>query len=200
MQQSELAYQARPPARPGSRWEFDICGSPSRKLRNVSRQAHAKEISHDGRILAFKSYEVGVQIPRSHHSRRPGQDAVRAIAKAPEEVFRRLAQTEGEPDRRAAPDERPCAHDDRDSAEVSGVPGCRVHQGEECDSPGTGLRRAKAEFRSATLLGAGILRVDGREGRGGDPTAGEGGQTTGSTEPGMLTGHRSVGQGRTGPR
>jgi hypothetical protein len=37
----------------------------------VSRQAHEKEISHDGRIREFKPYEVGVQISRGIHPKMP---------------------------------------------------------------------------------------------------------------------------------
>ena len=40
---NELAHlTGDPPALPGRQRQFDICGSPSRKLREVSRQAHFK--------------------------------------------------------------------------------------------------------------------------------------------------------------
>ena len=56
-----------------------------------------------------------------------------------------------------------------DSAEVRGVAGGRVHQGQERDSPGAGVRRAEAQLRGPAFLGARILRLDGGAGRGGDP-------------------------------
>jgi hypothetical protein len=40
-----------------------ICGSPSRKLHIVSRQAHEEEIS-DGRIRKFKPQQMGLQVSR----------------------------------------------------------------------------------------------------------------------------------------
>ena len=38
----------------------------------------------------------------------------------------------------------------------------RVHQGQERDPSGEGVRRAQAQLRRAALLGAGVLRLDGR--------------------------------------
>ena len=73
------------------------------------------------------------------------------------------------PDRRSAFDEGPRTQDDRDTAEGIGVAGCGVHPGEERDSCRASLRRAEAQLRRATLLGARLLRVDRRSGRGGDP-------------------------------
>ena len=49
-------------------------------------------------------------------------------------------------------------------AEACGGAGHRVHQGEERDSPGTGVQRAEAELRRAAFLGAWLLRVDSRSG------------------------------------
>ncbi len=62
-----LAPKGDPPALPGRQKKFDRSGSPSRKLLNVSRQAHEEEI-HDGRKKKPKPYEVGVQIPRCIYS------------------------------------------------------------------------------------------------------------------------------------
>ena len=62
------------------------------------------------------------------------------------EVFRELARAEGEPDRGRAFDDGSCAHVDRDTAEVCGVASGRVHQGEERDPFGAGVRGAEANF------------------------------------------------------
>ena len=58
----------------------------------VSRQAHEEEISHDGRLREFKSYEVGVQIhvvfiPKCRRKTLYGE-----LRKHLGEVFRHLAQ------------------------------------------------------------------------------------------------------------
>jgi hypothetical protein len=44
-------------------------------------------------------------------------------------------------------------------AQVRGVRGGGLHQGQECDSPCAGLWRAQAEFCWSTFLGAGIHGV-----------------------------------------
>jgi hypothetical protein len=44
-----LIQKGVPPALPGRQQQFDIFGSPSKKLQEVSRQAHIKE-NLDGRV------------------------------------------------------------------------------------------------------------------------------------------------------
>ena len=56
----------------------------------MSRQAHEKEFC-DGRNGKPKPYEVGVQIPCGVHPQVPQKDAVRGVAAALGEVFRKLA-------------------------------------------------------------------------------------------------------------
>ncbi len=68
---------------------------------------------------------------------------------------------------RRASDAGPRPHDDLDSAEVLGGAGDRVHQGEERDPHRAGVCGAVAQLRRATLLGAGLLRVDGGSRRAG---------------------------------
>src|SRR5579859_3902462 len=72
------------------------------------------------------------------------------------EVFRRLA----EPEQSRIEEGHLMAHhvhDDLDSAQVRGVRGGGLHQGQKCDSPCAGLWRAQAEFCWSTLLGAGYM-------------------------------------------
>src|SRR6266571_3451780 len=76
------------------------------------------------------------------------------------EVFRQLAaQKECRIGRRAF-DVRSCAYDDIDPTEICGVAGDRVHQGQERDPSGQGLRGAQAQFRGSAFLGEGILRLN----------------------------------------
>ena len=49
-----------------------------------------------------------------------------------------------------------------------GVSGGGVHQGQERDPSGEGVRRAQAQLRWAALLGTGVFRLDGGSRRGGD--------------------------------
>lgn len=75
-------------------------------------------------------------------------------------------RSEGESDRGRAPDAGSRAHADLDPPEVRGVAGDRLYQGEERDPFGAGVRGAETEFRGATFLGAGLLRLDGGSGKG----------------------------------
>src|SRR5271157_4080067 len=113
------------------------------------------------------------------------------------EVFRKLAeQKESRIGRTSAARSR--AYDDFDPAQVRRGTGDRFYQREECDSPGASVRRAEAEFCRAEFLGAGILRVNGRAGRGlgsrVHPHAGERGQALGSVEHVALKRPPSGGQ------
>jgi hypothetical protein len=96
------------------------------------------------------------------------------------EVFRKLAEQKGKPDRGRASAPGSRAYDDFDPPEVCRGAGRRVYQGEERDSPGAGVRRAEAKFCGAEFLGARVLCVDSRSGRSRSsklhPDAGAGGQ------------------------
>src|SRR6516164_8612214 len=75
----------------------------------------------------------------------------------------------------------------RKLAEVCGVAGGRVHQGQERDPSRPCLRGEEAQLRWAALLGQRVLRQHGGAGRRGDthlhPQPGEGGSEVGSTQP-----------------
>ena len=76
------------------------------------------------------------------------------------EVFRRLAEQ-----KESRVEEGHLMVDDAvDSAEVCGVERGGVHQGEECDPFGTGVRGAQAQFRGSEFLGPRILCVNGGSG------------------------------------
>ena len=57
------------------------------------------------------------------------------------EVFRKLAEQKESRIEEGHLLVRSCAHDDLDTAEVCGVAGGGVHQGQERDPPGAGVRR-----------------------------------------------------------
>src|ERR1700677_1215580 len=68
---------------------------------------------------------------------------------------------EGVEDRGRAFAARSCAYVAFHSTEVCGVASGRIHQRQERDPSGPHVRRAKAEFRRATLLGSRIFREHG---------------------------------------
>lgn len=76
-----------------------------------------------------------------------------------------VSSTEGERGGGRASDGRPCAYDVDDPAEVFGVRGGGVHQGEECDSDRSKVYGPEEELCRVEFLGEGILRVDGGAGR-----------------------------------
>lgn len=185
-----------PPALPGRQSKFDISGSHLRKLPTVSRSKHTEGSFADGRTRKPKSHQVGVQISRGVHPEVQTKDAVRRVAEALGGGVPTFGGAEGEPDRRGAPDGRPRAHDDLDTAEAGSVRGDRVHQGEERDPSCAGVRGEEAELRGTALLGEGVLRIDGREGRESDPgvhqEARGRGSANGSDEPMEMRGHLQV--------
>ena len=50
------------------------------------------------------------------------------------------------------------------TAEVRGIAGCGVHEREERDPSGAGVRGAQAQFRRSAFLGQGIFCFDGGSG------------------------------------
>jgi hypothetical protein len=62
----------------------------------------------------------------------------------------------------STPGNGPRAHDDRNPAEIRGVAGGRLHQGQERHPRGQSAWREKAELRRPAPVGARILRVNGR--------------------------------------
>ena len=67
------------------------------------------------------------------------ESAVWRIAAPPWGSVQEAGRAEGEPDRGGTFDARPRAHDDRDPAEIRGVAGGGIHQGQERDPHGAGL-------------------------------------------------------------
>lgn len=76
---------------------------------------------------------VGVQIPCGIHSEAPKKDVVCRVAEASGRGVSSAGPAEGVRDIGRASDAGPCSHADCDTAEICGVTGSRVHEGEECD-------------------------------------------------------------------
>ena len=78
-----------------------------------------------------------------------------------------------------------------DPTKIRGVERSRVHQGKERDPSGADLRRTKAQFRGAKLLGARLFREHGWTRRKGDPRVHpeprEGRPTARATQPLEVT-------------
>src|SRR5215472_4668751 len=70
--------------------------------------------------------------------------------------------TKGKQNRGRAPSSGPRAHDDLDPAKIRRVSGGRVHQGQERDPLGPGIRREEAELRRDALLGQRVFCIHGR--------------------------------------
>src|SRR6266480_5395701 len=102
---------------------------------------------------------MGVQIPRRVHSQVPQKDPVCGVATAPGGSLPKVGRAERKQDRGGSSSSRPRAHVDLDPAKVRSVAGGRVYQGEECNSPGSRIRRKEAELRRPAFLGEGILRI-----------------------------------------
>lgn len=79
------------------------------KIRRVSREARVEEL-HDGQCGDAKAHEVEAQEPPGFGPRVPPQAVVRGLRRYLGEVFGRLEDSEGEPDRGSAPDAGSCAY------------------------------------------------------------------------------------------
>src|SRR4029450_4616988 len=130
-----------------------------------------------------------MQILYRLYSEVPAQSAVWAGAARVRRSVPGVGAAEREPGRGGAFAGRSRAYAALDSAQVCGGPGGGVSEREECDLPGTHVWRAATEFSGGTLLGTGLLCLDGRaRGRGRTPVhsgAGGGGapvSTTGAVQ------------------
>src|SRR5947207_12490741 len=116
--------------------------------------------------LSHTKYEVGAQIPCGIRPEIRRKTLYAQLRKHLGEVFRRLAEQKGKPDRGGASHERSRAHDDCDPAKIRRVASdrlyYRLYQGGRARLTWRGLRRATAETCGEAFLGARILRVYGR--------------------------------------
>src|SRR5512145_1687878 len=96
---------------------------------------------------------MGVQIPRGIHSEVSAKDVVRTVEAIPWRGISQAGTAKGKPDRGRAPDAGSRAYDDCDTAEVFGIAGDWVYQGQERDPLGAGVWGETAEFCWPALLG-----------------------------------------------
>jgi putative transposase len=75
-------------------------------------------------------HEMALQIPHHLHSQVPQKNDLRGIATASRTGVPQIGATEREPDRGGSSSRRSRAHLDFDSAEICGVAGGWLHQGE----------------------------------------------------------------------
>jgi hypothetical protein len=100
---------------------------------------------------------MGVKIPCGLYPEVPPPGVVRAVAPPPRGGVSRPRAGQGEPHPRGASDARSCAHVDLDPAQVRGVTGDRVPQGQQRNRFGPSVRWAQAQFRGPALLGTGYF-------------------------------------------
>ena len=91
----------------------------------------------------------------------PTKGALGFAPQAPGRTAPGVGEAQGERNRGRAPDGRPCAYADLDSAEILGIAGDGVHEGEERHPHCANLWRETPELCGAALLGAGLLGFNG---------------------------------------
>src|SRR5713101_10071690 len=129
-------------------------------LRTVNRShGHGKETDRE-RLPEPQSYQMGMQISRGLYPQRAAQSALRAPARRLGRSMPRVGPPEGEQSGggASAPGSRP--HVALDSAEVRGVAGGGVSQGEECDLHCAHIWREGAQLCRRAVLGAGVFCLD----------------------------------------
>src|SRR5882672_1166498 len=130
---------------------------------------------------------MGLQIPRRLYSQVPQKNDLWRIAPASWGGVSQAGATEREPDRGGSSSCGSRAYVDFDSAEICGVAGGWLHQGEECDPFGSGLWRKEAQLRRSALLGEGLLCLHRRTGprtdKGIHQETGSRGHAFGAVEP-----------------
>ena len=123
-----------------------------------------------------------MQISRRVHPEVPKESALWADTQRVGGSDTGVGPAEGVPSGGGAPDGRPRAYDDIDTAEVFSGAGDGVHQRQDGDPYCEGVRGSEALFRGAAILGTRLLGLDGRPGRSGSapihPRAREGGPAT----------------------
>lgn len=130
-------------------------------------------------------HEMAIQIPRHLHSEIPEAGTLRASSARIGQCLPAAYGAAGNPNRRGSSDGRPCSYVDFDTAQVFGVAGHGIPQGQEWNPHRTGLRWATAEFCRSTLMGSRVLGLgfNGRKRRSGcprlHPVSGKGRSSTG---------------------
>src|SRR5215813_2778036 len=154
-----ITLMGKPPALPGDSQSLTVPGIAT-SLHSVNRSpGHGKETDRE-RQPNPKPYEMGMQIPCRVYPQRAAQSAVRPTARRLGRGVPGAGPTEGEQGGggASAPGSRP--HVALDSAEVRGVAGGGVSQGEECNLHCAHVWREGAQLCRRAVLGAGVLCLD----------------------------------------
>ena len=104
---------------------------------------------------------MGMQISCGIHPEVSAQGALQGAAAPLGSRIPVAYGAEGMPRGGRAFDAGSCAYAAECAAEVCGVAGGGLHQGQERDTPGANVWRTATQLRGAALLGEGILRFDG---------------------------------------
>ena len=107
---------------------------------------------------------MGMQVSCGVYHEVSAQGDVRVDTQRAWADYEGVGPTQGERGGGGASEGRSCAYDAEHTAEVFGIWGGGVHQGEERDIDRPKVHGSEEEFCGIELLGEGLLRVDGREG------------------------------------
>jgi len=123
----------------------------------VNRSKFTEEEAKHGRRTEFKAHPMGMQVSCSMDTEISTEDAVWSVEEVSWRSDEEIGHTEGEHGYRGTSDEGPYTHADIDTAEVFGIPGDRVYEGEECDTYSKGIHGSEEEFYGSAILGQGLL-------------------------------------------
>ena len=101
--------------------------------------------SFDDTVWKVTAYEVGMSVPRGVHTEVPQEVIYGQLREELGKVFKALAQRK-ESEIQEGHFAGPRAHDDFDTAQIRGIPGDWIHQGQERDSHRAQLRREEAQL------------------------------------------------------
>ena len=104
---------------------------------------------------------MGVQIPRGIYSEVSEKDVVRAFEAVPWRSFSQAGAVTAKPPAARASDAGSRTYDDCDTAEILGIAGDWLYQGQECDTSSASVWGEAAKFRWSALLGQRIFCLDG---------------------------------------
>ncbi len=112
---------------------------------------------------------MGMQVSCSMDTEISKEDAVWAVKEVSWRSDEETGHTKGERCYRGSSDVGSHTYAHIDPAEVFGISGDRVYEGEECNTYSSGIHGSEKEFYWSALLGQGLLCEHSRIGRGDGP-------------------------------
>ena len=149
-----------PPALPGRHSKFDRSGNGNQPLSREPLKVQRKR-GYRERRREIIPHAVGVQVSCRVYTEMSAKESVPGVKETPGAGFSGIGPTEGKLDRRRPLVFGPCTYVGEYSAEICGVAGGGVCEGEKCDSHSEELWGSISEFHGRTFLGPWILRIDG---------------------------------------